>query len=292
MRDMEKLLGEDLLWRVRHGRILLKGRWIHFPLKPVDLLLRLPPSFALSIVKDLALKPFKRHAGGEDTFEIHPAPESGSDDLRGVLLPVRAEALGHRTEGPGRDGCAASCLGQLDRQDPQECCRPDPGPQVPDCRAVLLSPARLWPDFAPLRRGGPGAGGRVSHAGARLRHRNRRPPCHRRPLRKGRPGAADPCRSGLVHAAREPAGSLPPARAADGGRPSGARDDLPRHDPHLPDPRAGPVQSGRCLLLPRIDHSHLANVRAQELHRHIRAARAGPSSAPSCRRTPASRSGT
>ena len=43
MRDMEKLLGDDLLWRVRHGRILLKGRWIHFPLKPVDLLLRLPP---------------------------------------------------------------------------------------------------------------------------------------------------------------------------------------------------------------------------------------------------------
>ena len=58
MHDMEKLLGEDLLWRVATRRILLKGRWIHFPLKPVDLLLRLPPSFALSIVKDLALKPF------------------------------------------------------------------------------------------------------------------------------------------------------------------------------------------------------------------------------------------
>jgi protoporphyrinogen oxidase len=69
MRDMEALLGDDLLWRVRHGRILLKGRWIHFPLKPLDLLLRLPPSFALSIARDLAGKLVTRPAGGEDTFE-------------------------------------------------------------------------------------------------------------------------------------------------------------------------------------------------------------------------------
>jgi protoporphyrinogen oxidase len=69
MRDMEELLGNDLLWRVRHGRILLKGRWIHFPLKPGDLLLRLPPRFALSIVGDLASKLIARPAGGEDTFE-------------------------------------------------------------------------------------------------------------------------------------------------------------------------------------------------------------------------------
>jgi protoporphyrinogen oxidase len=69
MRDLESLLGEDLLWRVRHGRILLKGRWIHFPLKPVDLLLRLPPRFALSIVGDLAGKLARRRVSGEETFE-------------------------------------------------------------------------------------------------------------------------------------------------------------------------------------------------------------------------------
>jgi protoporphyrinogen oxidase len=82
MRDMEALLGDDLLWRVRHGRILLKGRWIHFPLKPVDLLLRLPPAFALSIVRDMALKSFRRPAGGEDTFETI---------LRGSLGPTICE---------------------------------------------------------------------------------------------------------------------------------------------------------------------------------------------------------
>ncbi len=69
MRDMEALFGNDLLWRVRHGRILLKRRWIHFPLKPVDLLLRLPPSFALSIIGDLAGKLVRHPAGVEETFE-------------------------------------------------------------------------------------------------------------------------------------------------------------------------------------------------------------------------------
>jgi protoporphyrinogen oxidase len=69
MRDMHALLGDDLLWRVRHGRILLQGRWIHFPLKPVDLLLRVPPRFALSIVRDLAGKLIHRRSQGEDTFE-------------------------------------------------------------------------------------------------------------------------------------------------------------------------------------------------------------------------------
>src|SRR5688572_18671309 len=47
MGDLRELLGPDLLYRPRHGRILLRGRWIHFPLKPLDLLLRLPKSFAL-----------------------------------------------------------------------------------------------------------------------------------------------------------------------------------------------------------------------------------------------------
>src|SRR5438552_1950634 len=36
--EVKALLGEDLLWRPRHGRIRLQNRWIHFPLKPFDLL--------------------------------------------------------------------------------------------------------------------------------------------------------------------------------------------------------------------------------------------------------------
>lgn len=50
--DVKALLGDDLLLRPRHGRILLKQRWIHFPLKPVDLLIHLPMGFTASIGMD------------------------------------------------------------------------------------------------------------------------------------------------------------------------------------------------------------------------------------------------
>ena len=56
--DIRQLLGDDLLDRPRHGRIRLQGRWVHFPLKPVDLALRLPPTFALGVLADAATKPF------------------------------------------------------------------------------------------------------------------------------------------------------------------------------------------------------------------------------------------
>ncbi|MCK5642498.1 MAG: FAD-dependent oxidoreductase, partial [Gammaproteobacteria bacterium] len=41
LQDIRALLGDDLLDRPRHGRIRLRGRWLHFPLKPLDLALRL-----------------------------------------------------------------------------------------------------------------------------------------------------------------------------------------------------------------------------------------------------------
>jgi protoporphyrinogen oxidase len=54
--DIRSLLGEDLLDRPRHGRIRLRGRWIHFPLKPLDLALRLPPSFVAGVARDVVRK--------------------------------------------------------------------------------------------------------------------------------------------------------------------------------------------------------------------------------------------
>jgi protoporphyrinogen oxidase len=58
MADIRSLLGDDLLDRPRHGRIRLRGRWVHFPLKPFDLLTRLPPSFMVGVVGDALRKPF------------------------------------------------------------------------------------------------------------------------------------------------------------------------------------------------------------------------------------------
>jgi protoporphyrinogen oxidase len=67
MADIRGFLGADLLDRPRHGRIGLRGRWIHFPLKPADLLLRLDPGFAIGSLRDAVLKPF-RSKGTEASF--------------------------------------------------------------------------------------------------------------------------------------------------------------------------------------------------------------------------------
>lgn len=65
MGDIKRFLGEDLLDQPRHGRIGLRGRWIHFPLKPVDLLLRLDPGFAIGTLRDMAFNRFRRRASEE-----------------------------------------------------------------------------------------------------------------------------------------------------------------------------------------------------------------------------------
>ncbi|HEX2172577.1 MAG TPA: FAD-dependent oxidoreductase [Dehalococcoidia bacterium] len=64
--DIRGLLDGDLLDRPRQGRIRLRGRWIHFPLEPLDLVRRLPPSFALGIGIDLATRVARQRIGGAE----------------------------------------------------------------------------------------------------------------------------------------------------------------------------------------------------------------------------------
>lgn len=54
--DVRTLLGEDLLSRPRHGRIRLRGRWVHFPLRAADLLAHLPWSFGCGVARDALVK--------------------------------------------------------------------------------------------------------------------------------------------------------------------------------------------------------------------------------------------
>jgi protoporphyrinogen oxidase len=68
MADIRGLLGENLLMRPRHGRILLQGRWIHFPLKPVDLMLRLPKGFIASLAFDSVRKLLPRGPIDDENF--------------------------------------------------------------------------------------------------------------------------------------------------------------------------------------------------------------------------------
>lgn len=67
--DIRSLLGDDLLDRPRHGRIRLRGKWIHFPLAPLDLLLRLDRKFAISTIRDMAVGAVARRSKqSDDTF--------------------------------------------------------------------------------------------------------------------------------------------------------------------------------------------------------------------------------
>ena len=67
--DVQEVLGDSLLLRPRHGRIRLGGRWIHFPLKPLDAILRLPKLFAARLMADSLLKPFRQKSSAPRTFK-------------------------------------------------------------------------------------------------------------------------------------------------------------------------------------------------------------------------------
>lgn len=73
--DIRAMLGGDLLDRPRHGRILLRGRWIHFPLRPADLFTRLDPGFALGALRDMATPASLRASG----------PPGGAESFASVL---------------------------------------------------------------------------------------------------------------------------------------------------------------------------------------------------------------
>src|SRR5271169_1082576 len=66
--DLRELLGTDLLSRPRHGRIWLRGRWIHFPLKPLDLMFHLPPQFAFGVAGDMVRKVLRSRDSRPETF--------------------------------------------------------------------------------------------------------------------------------------------------------------------------------------------------------------------------------
>jgi protoporphyrinogen oxidase len=79
---VRELLGDDLLVRPRHGRIRLLGRWIHFPLRPLDLALRAHPRFTAGVIADAARKGVM---GGD---RLDPAHETFASVLDRGLGPT------------------------------------------------------------------------------------------------------------------------------------------------------------------------------------------------------------
>jgi protoporphyrinogen oxidase len=66
--DIRSLLGGELVKRPRHGRIRLSGRWIHFPLRPLDLGLRLDRGFTFGALRDMAARSVGRGPDEGDSF--------------------------------------------------------------------------------------------------------------------------------------------------------------------------------------------------------------------------------
>jgi len=66
--DIKHLLDDDLADRVRHGRIRLRGKWLHFPLLTKDLILRLDRRFALGVILDLMRRALPGERSQEETF--------------------------------------------------------------------------------------------------------------------------------------------------------------------------------------------------------------------------------
>lgn len=92
--DIRSLLGADLLDRPRHGRIRLQGRWLHFPLKPADLLVSMPPRFGLGVLGDSVRRPFARRHTGPETFATVLEAGLGRTICRDFYFPYAVKMWG------------------------------------------------------------------------------------------------------------------------------------------------------------------------------------------------------
>ncbi len=98
MADIQALLGADLLDRPRHGRIRLLGKWIHFPLKPHDLLLRLDKSFALGSLADAIRKKLPGALPEGDTFASVLRANLGATICEHFYFPYAVKLWGRAPE--------------------------------------------------------------------------------------------------------------------------------------------------------------------------------------------------
>ena len=92
---LRSLLGSDLQVRPRNGRILIRGRWLGFPLRAGDMLRSLPPSFSAQAVLDAASGPLRRRLGsGSTSFEAEIVRRLGPAVARSFYVPYARKLYG------------------------------------------------------------------------------------------------------------------------------------------------------------------------------------------------------
>jgi protoporphyrinogen oxidase len=62
--DIQQMLGDDFGDFARHGRIRLRGKWLHFPIQTLDLLKRLDKGFAFGMARDMVTRKLAKPAEG------------------------------------------------------------------------------------------------------------------------------------------------------------------------------------------------------------------------------------
>lgn len=98
MAEIKNLLGDDLLDRPRHGRIHLRDKLVHFPLKPLDLLLRLDKGFAAGTIKDMAAKAVGKKRDEGDSFASVLMANLGPTICRDFYFPYAWKIWGRDPE--------------------------------------------------------------------------------------------------------------------------------------------------------------------------------------------------
>lgn len=91
--ELHRLLGDGLQLRQRNGRIRLLGRWVRFPLSPVDALRSMPPRFTAALLRDMALAPTRRPS--DATYADVVRSRLGPTMLRDFYGPYALKLWGH-----------------------------------------------------------------------------------------------------------------------------------------------------------------------------------------------------
>lgn len=94
MNDICSLLKSELLYRPRYGRIRLSGRFIKFPLAPLNLALNLPLSFITGMAKDIVTKPFRKKINFKASFADYLLDSLGETICYNFYFPYARKLWG------------------------------------------------------------------------------------------------------------------------------------------------------------------------------------------------------
>jgi protoporphyrinogen oxidase len=97
--DIQEMLGSDFGDFSRHGRIRLRGKWLHFPIQTLDLLKRLDKGFALGMARDMVMRKLRTPAdGGGDSFASVLWANLGPTMSRHFYFPYARKMWGREPE--------------------------------------------------------------------------------------------------------------------------------------------------------------------------------------------------